>query len=462
MSLSLKTLAALTLCTAASAQNYPFTVVDLEPGAMSLTPSKPYGISDDGKSIAATRGGVAVLWREGVGFTTLQSLPGTTSSAAYAVDALGAACGTQVSPTNSRAVRYDPSGGILDLGTLGGASSLGSQMNSSGAIVGEAMNSAGLWHAFYWTASSGLIDLLPGATTSHGFDVNEFGGVTGYTGPGGGLTTDRAFRWTPLGGFTDLGIPAGFKNSRGFGINNASQVCGTAQNSAATVGAWVRYTNGAGWQYLLTNAGKANTAWKLNDFAQVVGETHQDSGALHRAAIYTDGIGIQDLNQLIDPAEGWLLRAAFDINERGQIVGWGEHAGWWRGFRLDPKYFVTYGNGCAGSGGHVPSLGGFGAPASGNTVALMMAEGSPNGFGLLFVSTTSGTLPVGGCSYLLGAPVGMPLTFQYDANRQARIVGAMPGPTPSGVSIFFQVASLDPSAPNGSYALSNGLEMILP
>lgn len=455
-------LAVLGLGAAASAQHYPYTVVDLEPGAATLIPSKPFGISDDGKTIAGTRGTVAFVWREGTGFTLLAPLPGDTANAAYAVDAAGNACGESRDAAGGLAVRYDAGGAPQSLGTLGGAASIGYEMNAAGTIVGDAQNAAGAWRAFAWDSTGGMFDLVPLAAVAHARDVNELGAITGFTGPGGALTVDRAFRWTPAGGYVDLGVPASFKNSRGLGINAAGQVCAFAQNSTGTVGAWVRYTDGIGWQYLLTNAGKANTPWKLNDFAQVVGETHQDSGALHGAAIYTDGIGIKDLNQLVDPAEGWVLRAAFDINERGQIVGWGEHGGAWHGYRLDPKYFVTYGSNCAGGGGHRLVLGGYGAPDAGATVALMMAEGTPSGAGLLFMSATQGNTSIAGCTYLLGAPLGVPISFFFDANRQARFVAPMPGPIPSGVSVYFQVASIDPTAPNHAFALSNGLEMILP
>ncbi len=459
---TLSALATLALAAAASAQNYTYTVVDLEPGVNTLTPSKPWSISNDGKTIAGTRGGVAFVWHEGSGFTSLNNLPGYTSGAAFGLDAAGNACGTSTGAANSRAVRYNTNGTVDSLGTLGGASSIGAEMNAGGAIVGDAMNASGLWHAFYWTQAGGMIDLQPGATESHGWDVSDFGAVTGFTGPGGALTTDHAFRWTQAGGFVDLGVPGTFKNSHGFGINKAGQVCGNSQNNTGTVQGWVRYSDGAGWQYLLTNAGKANTAWKLNDFGQVVGETHQDSGGLHRAAVWTDGIGIQDLNALIDPASGWLLRAAYDVNERGQIVGWGEHSGSWHGFRLDPNFFVTYGNACAGGAGHVPALAGHGVPAAGNTIEVMMAEGTPNGVGLIFLSASAGNQPVAGCTYLLGAPLGYPIAFSYDLLRQAHLVATLPTPLAGGASLYLQVASLDPSAPNGQFALSNGLQMILP
>jgi hypothetical protein len=43
-----------------------------------------------------------------------------------------------------------------------------------------------------------------------------------------------------------------------------------------------------------------------------------------------------DLNNLIAPGSGWLLGAAYAINDRGQIVGVGTHNGQDRAFLLTP------------------------------------------------------------------------------------------------------------------------------
>jgi RHS repeat-associated protein len=45
-----------------------------------------------------------------------------------------------------------------------------------------------------------------------------------------------------------------------------------------------------------------------------------------RAYIYTDGTGIVDLNDFIDPASGWVLRDATAINDSDEIVGFATHA----------------------------------------------------------------------------------------------------------------------------------------
>ena len=46
---------------------------------------------------------------------------------------------------------------------------------------------------------------------------------------------------------------------------------------------------------------------------------------------------VQDLNDLIDPASGWVLETAEGINKTGQIVGTGRHLGHRRGFILTPR-----------------------------------------------------------------------------------------------------------------------------
>jgi len=45
------------------------------------------------------------------------------------------------------------------------------------------------------------------------------------------------------------------------------------------------------------------------------------------AFLYTDGTGIRDLNNLIDPSLGWELLRANAINDQGQIVGLGALSG---------------------------------------------------------------------------------------------------------------------------------------
>ena len=54
-----------------------------------------------------------------------------------------------------------------------------------------------------------------------------------------------------------------------------------------------------------------------------------------RAMLFSNG-KTHDLNELIDPTLGWKLFYAYDINDHGQIVGWGRLNDHWAGFVLTP------------------------------------------------------------------------------------------------------------------------------
>jgi hypothetical protein len=60
--------------------------------------------------------------------------------------------------------------------------------------------------------------------------------------------------------------------------------------------------------------------------------------------LYKRGVGMVDLNSLIDPSSGWVLLQAIGINDSGQIVGQGQFDGQTRAFLLtpvpEPKHLV--------------------------------------------------------------------------------------------------------------------------
>lgn len=74
-------------------------------------------------------------------------------------------------------------------------------------------------------------------------------------------------------------------------------------------------------------------AYAINNAGHVVG-TSGDSSGRPRAFLY-DGT-IKDLNDLIDNALGWTLTHASDINNSGQITGYGTIGGEEHAFLLTP------------------------------------------------------------------------------------------------------------------------------
>jgi probable HAF family extracellular repeat protein len=115
---------------------------------------------------------------------------------------------------------------MVDLGTLGG-DTYAYAVNESGQVVGYsyiATPGADVgYHAFSWTANSGIVDLgTLGGDSTQAVAVNESGQVVGYS------NTGHAFSWTANGGMVELGALADDVNSRATAVNNNGEVVGTS------------------------------------------------------------------------------------------------------------------------------------------------------------------------------------------------------------------------------------------
>src|SRR5262249_38411128 len=63
----------------------------------------------------------------------------------------------------------------------------------------------------------------------------------------------------------------------------------------------------------------------INNKGQIVGGSIATNGFFTSAVLWENG-KIFDLNTLIGPYNGWFLSAAYDINDEGEIVGFGTFA----------------------------------------------------------------------------------------------------------------------------------------
>jgi probable HAF family extracellular repeat protein len=176
---------------------------------------------------------------------------------------------------------------LKDLGTLGGTESTANAINDSGQVVGSSSQRAS-YSAFLYSKSTGMqsLGMLPGAvpgTNSAAFDINASGQVVGNSGSSAG---QHAFLWE------DDGDP-----------NTVDM------KDLGTLGGFHSYANG------------------INDKGQVVGNslfsTDCPSCGPPHAFLYSEG-QMQDLNDLIPANSGWTLTDAREINNSGQIVGFGK------------------------------------------------------------------------------------------------------------------------------------------
>ena len=206
----------------------------------------PDAISDAGRVAGAGRRSGeagdddhALLWDPGHGITDLGTLGGKFSCA-YSLNDLGQVVG--VSETlNDQCHAFLWEGGVMnDLGGLDDNFSLAHGINESGQVVGMIIKSAYgdagtdkafLWtrtdKAFLWTRSGGMTDLgTLGGIQSRASAINDKGEVVGTSTTVQGY--NHAFIWHPDIGMVDLGTLGG-RDSSANAISNAGQVVGWSE-----------------------------------------------------------------------------------------------------------------------------------------------------------------------------------------------------------------------------------------
>ncbi|RKY21340.1 MAG: hypothetical protein DRQ55_04615 [Planctomycetota bacterium] len=209
-------------------------------------------------------------------------------------------------------------GVMTDLGLLSGdEESVARAINASGLVVGtsesDVIFGSGTFHGFRWDgAMTALPDLGSGQSFVH--DVNSAGVIAGWA-QDPAVSRDRAVSWTG-GVITNVGASEPHQSSRATGINEAGQLVGFAWNlfspndAVLYDGGWVTIGGIDGpWQ----NA----EAKDLNDNGVAVGLQAFPSGNWHAAVWTTNPPGAIDLGVL----PGHELGELYDVNPSGLAVG---------------------------------------------------------------------------------------------------------------------------------------------
>jgi probable HAF family extracellular repeat protein len=140
----------------------------------------------------------------------------------------------------------------------------------------------------------------------------------------------------------DLGTLGG-DSSAGRAINASGQIAGTSDTAGNSL-AHAFFYDGTMHDLGTLGGGYESSGYGINAAGDVVGRSYLDGYSLQHAFLYTAATGTVDLNDLIDPQSHWELWSARDINDAGQITGYGIVDGKFHGFVLTP---VPEPGGCA-------------------------------------------------------------------------------------------------------------------
>jgi probable HAF family extracellular repeat protein len=288
------------------------------------------GISQSNDKANPNQNVHAVLFAEGK-MHYLGSL-GIDPSFAFGINNSGQVVGYSITKPRgaapaAHAALYN-NGTVIDLGTLGGNSSRANGINDPGQIVGESLTADGATHAALFVGGK-VIDLgTLGGRNSYATSINKSGQVVGSSYLSGNNIHYHAALFAN-GDVTDLGSLGGSSDAQS--INDSGVAVGSADTGKGFHA--VEFSGGRVID-LGTLGGDFSTARCINNFGQIVGNSHTASNVTH-AMLFENGM-ITDLNSLIDPNSGWILELATGINDAGQIIGTGKFKGKHSAFLLTP------------------------------------------------------------------------------------------------------------------------------
>ncbi len=278
-------------------------------------------VGDSSLQRSATPGDVvnhAFSWTPSGGMVDLGSLGGDLAGAAGVSGNGKIVVGVSTIPGEAvvPAFAWTQAGGMVQLPGLPGATcpkwcSVARIVNDAGVIAGTTYGTDNQVHGVVWLPSGDIVDLGVFGTQSSPAAINASGQVVGSRIVGG---VTRAFSWTLAGGIVDIAPPAAGSTSYAADVNDAGQVVGAVNDHPFV---WTQ----AGGLVVLGNLGAGSGTGGASDVnaSGVVVGTSTALDLKRHPYLWTPSTGMIDLGL---PSSGWVQPTLF-ISDSGWIAGTG-------------------------------------------------------------------------------------------------------------------------------------------
>jgi probable HAF family extracellular repeat protein len=182
-------------------------------------------------------------------------------------------------------------------------------INAGGSAVGFAQMPDGSYHLARWS-DSGNADLgRLGIIGSMGRDINDSGTIVGHA-MEAPFAAMRAFVYEGTNIRYLLGLGGG--SDAALALNNAGTIVGQSKAADGRVKA-IQWTDNVLYELDVPVQSVSSGAYDINDRGEIVGWSD--------GAVLWEGGMMYDLNEVIDDDSGWYLQAATAINATGSIAG---------------------------------------------------------------------------------------------------------------------------------------------
>jgi hypothetical protein len=274
-------------------------------------PLRPFAISDNGWVAGSTADHTAARWSSRSGLEHIPLPHEFVLSEGTGINSKGDAVGVAFTADSSRSIAFVFRQGKTSL--LPGEQARAEGINDAGEIVGQSKPPGQKVVGPVQWKSNALLDLkICCAGTARRINGNDQ--IIGDTYDLQGHY--HAFLWDAEHGYRML-TTAGEEYSSALALNEHGEVV-----VRAVPGGLFLYLDG---RFEPIDASLAAVRG-LNKDEVVVGSFGPKPEG-QRAFVWDKAHGLRDLNALVGANSGWNLEVATSINDRGEIVGWGDHGG---------------------------------------------------------------------------------------------------------------------------------------